>query len=186
MAETSRVPSATRPNVSDTPTPGHTPTDDTPDDTPRAPGGPTLSLGEAVRRTGVARSTLQRRLAEGAIPGAERTPAGGWSIPYAGLIAAGLEPRTTPPDPPTITPPAPTVPDETAALRADLERTRAELAHARALADERGRHVDDLRSAIEAMSRALPAGPPPAPPTPSPDVVPARRPRWWHRAHPES
>ncbi len=173
--------------MSDTPTPGPTGADDTPNETPRAPGGPTLSLGEAVRRTGVARSTLQRRLAEGAIPGAERTPAGGWAIPYAGLIAAGLEPRTTPPDPPTlgtVSHPAATVVDTAEAdrLRAELAATRARLEVAEALAAERARHVDDLRAALEAMSRALPAGPPPAPPTTSPEVEPARRPRWWHRA----
>lgn len=173
--------------MSDTPTPGPTVADDTPNETPRAPGGPTLSLGEAVRRTGVARSTLQRRLAEGAIPGAERTPAGGWAIPYAGLIAAGLEPRTTPPDPPTpgtVSHPAATVVDTAEAdrLRAELAATRARLEVAEALAAERARHVDDLRAALEAMSRALPAGPPPAPPATSPEVEPARRPRWWHRA----
>ena len=63
-----------------------------------------------------------------------------------------------------------------------IAATRARLEVAEALAAERARHVDDLRAALEAMSRALPAGPPPAPPTTSPEVEPARRPRWWHRA----
>jgi len=68
--------------------------------TPTVQGGPTVSLGEAVRTTGKAKTTLQRRLAENAIPGAVRLPTGGWSIPISGLIAAGLAPKVSPADTP--------------------------------------------------------------------------------------
>lgn len=82
--------------MTDTPTTEPTDDGDTGRDTPTINGGPTVSLGEAVRTTGKAKSTLQRRLAEGAIPGAVRLASGGWSIPISGLIAAGLEPRMSP------------------------------------------------------------------------------------------
>ncbi len=72
--------------------------------TPTVQGGPTVSLGEAVRTTGKAKTTLQRRLAENAIPGAVRLPTGGWSIPISGLIAAGLAPKVSPADTATHTP----------------------------------------------------------------------------------
>ncbi len=150
-------------------------------------GGPTLSLGAAVRATGVARSTLQRRLTAGAIAGATRTEAGGWSIPIGGLIGAGLVPTVTPPETPpgpTSGPPVETVADEVADLRAEVDRLRADRDRAEALAAERGRHVDDLRVALEALARALPAGPVAAPledqGTPPPAAPPARR--WWHRS----
>jgi hypothetical protein len=194
--------------MADTPMDRPTGTDDTAHDTggdvtpetsavsdvTTGPEGPTLSLGEAVRTTGAARSTIQRRLNSGAIPGATRTDAGGWSIPVSGLIAAGLAPRVTPADtPPDTTPdtaPATPLPEGDTAvvsdLRAELAATRMELDHARRLADERARHVDDLRAALDAMARALP----PAPETPPGDAVgaapgdavgtPPRR-RWWSR-----
>lgn len=157
-------------------------------------GGPTLTLGQAVRTTGVARSTLQRRLATGAVPGATRTAAGGWSIPVAGLIRAGLTPAVTPPP----LPPGPDggpdpVTDEVAELRAELERTRAERdqadalrVQAEALAAERAAHVADLRAALETLSRALPPAPPVTTDAAAPSVIleptPAPRRRWWQRA----
>lgn len=120
-------------------------------------GGPRLSMAEAVRVSGVPRSTMQRRLKAGAIPGAERTADGGWSIPFAGLVAAGIIPKSTPPDAP-VAPPADLEAVEVVQLRAEVSRLRAEVDHARELAAERARHVDDLRGALEAMARMLPPG----------------------------
>lgn len=164
--------------MSDTPETGSTLPSDTAHDTPLRAGGPTLSLGEAVRYTGAARSTLQRRLHSGAIAGAERTAGGGWRIPISGLIAAGLAPRSTPPDPePTPVPSPPAHPRETE-LSEELARVRAELATERAVREAVERHLADLRAALEAMSRALP----PAPVTDAPaEPVSPRRRRWFGR-----
>lgn len=154
-------------------------------------GGPTLTMGGAVRASGLSRSTMQRRLADGAIPGAHRAESGEWVIPYAGLVAGGLIAKRTPPDtvPDGGSLPMPAQPDG-AQLRAELDQVRAELAQtraerdtARALADERARHLADLREALAVMGRALTTpstrepesgNPPPVTPTPT-------RRRWWHR-----
>lgn len=176
--------------MSDTPTAG---TPDTVSETPAATGGPRLTLGQAVRTTGMSRSTLQRRLRDDSIPGATRTPGGGWSIPVAGLIAAGLAPRHSPPDPPvsgnlpiatsrgaevTADPATESYisvePAEVERLRVELNRTRADLELSRARVAEVTADRETLRAALEALSRALPPGPVlTAPPAPA-----ARR-RWW-------
>jgi hypothetical protein len=158
--------------------------------------GYTVSMGEAVRTTGVARSTLQRRLAAGQIEGAYRNADGGWVIPMNGLIAAGFLPRTTPPDE-AVEPD----PDEIAALRAEVERLsaavaeiprlRGEVETLRAVNHAQTEHLTDLRKALETI-RALPAGTPP-PTAPTVERVPddatstevllaAPRRRWWSRS----
>lgn len=167
-----------------------TDTPDTPTDTPETTDTPptgevgvmgeygyTLSLGEAVRVTGAARSTLQRRLAAGVIEGAARTADGvGWAIPVMSLIRAGYMPKVSDPPPPVPTgSPGVEVDSEADRLRAEVDRLRVELDHMRELAEDRARHVADLRTAMEAMSRALSAGPPPTPvtaPTPEPVTTP--------------
>lgn len=157
-------------------------TDDT---APDGAGGPVWSLREAVEHTGASRSTLQRRLKEGAVPGAERDEAGGWRIPLAGLIAAGILPKQTPAD---TGPPAPDPAVEVVELRAELavERERRQAAEAlaeahreraeahRERAEAHRERADDLRAAVEALSRALP-------PAPSADTLTAPRRRWWGR-----
>lgn len=162
----------------------------TPPETPPAiPGGPTLSLGQAVKVTGVSRSTLQRRLTAGQITGAERTTSGGWSIPLAGLISAGMAPRVTPadPNPEPSTTSGPAISTEVAAVAAERDRlagelaaTRAELDKARTIAEVQARHLDDLREALAALSRALPPGPATGTDGAPSAVTPARR-RWWKR-----
>jgi hypothetical protein len=112
--------------------------------------GPTVSLAEATDRCSVSRATIQRKLKAGEIVGATRTASGGWSIPITGLIAAGLMPRTTPPDQPGAS-----VVADHAAENALL---RIELAAARQLADERAERINDLRTALDAMGKALTAG----------------------------
>jgi hypothetical protein len=152
----------------DTPVHPDTPTD-TPTDTVRH-RGPTLSLSEAITTTGLSRSTLQRRLKAGELEGATRTRSGGWAIPIRALIAAGLMPATSPPDTPL--PAGPPDTDALAELRAENEQLRAQLESERRLAAVRDEHLDDLRRALEAMSRALPAGPA--------DTGTDRR-HWWNR-----
>lgn len=156
-------------------TPPDTVTDTVPDtekDTP--PGGPTLTLARAVEVSGVARSTLQRRLREGAIPGATRTDTGGWSIPYAGLLAAGMiDTDTTPKVDPVA---------ELARVTGELADERARRITAEVLAAERldrineaQRNLEDLRAALADTRRQLP----PAPGEPT--TAPAPRARWWRR-----
>ncbi len=164
--------------MSDTPATGPTEADDTARDTPGRAGGPTVSLGEAVKVTGAARSTLQRRLHTGAIDGAERGSDGGWRIPIAGLIAAGFMPRISPPDTPPAPvpdpfPPAGTAPRE-AELTARLVRLEAELEKERAVREAMERNLAGLERALEAMSRALPPGP-----ATETEQAPPRRRRWW-------
>lgn len=144
--------------------------------------GYTVSMGEAVRVTGAARSTLQRRLAAGQIEGAYRNAEGGWVIPMNGLIAAGFMPRTTPPD---VAPEAD--PDEIAALRAEVERLsaavveiprlRGEVEKLSAVNAAQAEHLADLRAALDTI-RALPAG---DPVVAAPAVVEGQRRRWWNR-----
>lgn len=112
--------------------------------------GPTVSLAEATDRCSVSRATIQRKLKAGEIVGATRTTSGGWSIPITGLIAAGLMPRTTPPDQPGAS--------EMADHAAEVAVLRVELAAARQLADERAERINDLKTALDAMGKALTAG----------------------------
>lgn len=188
------------PPVDTRPTPA--PTDSPPaahDGTPVvAQGGPHLGMAEAVKATGMSRTTMQRRLKDGDVPGAHRGLDGNWSIPIRGLIEAGMMPRTTPPDAPaprttvvgrpTATPLDPTEMDR---LRAEVDRLRAERDLARMLADERAAALADLRKALDTLSRALPAAPDPTDPTDEPGTpvtapaaaTPTRRPRWWTRGN---
>lgn len=112
--------------------------------------GPTISLAEAVDRCTASRTTIQRKLKAGEIPGASRVAGGGWSIPISGLIAAGMMSRTTPADTPTVS---------GVDQSAEVELLRVKLAAAEARAAAAEAHRDDLRSIIEDYRRALPPGP---------------------------
>ena len=57
--------------------------------------GPTVSLGEAARRSHLSTSTLRRWLDADKIPGATRT-ADGWAIPVAALVESGAWAGTSP------------------------------------------------------------------------------------------
>jgi len=191
-------------------TPSTEPTDDGAPgrDTPTINGGPTVSLGEAVRTTGKAKSTLQRRLAEGAIPGAVRLASGGWSIPISGLIAAGLEPRMSPahtpmkraPNPmkrapirgsrwaPNIDPEDEVLPEIFPEIYAiplsanDVAELRAELERANAREAAARLRAEDLEANLHDLRQALEAlsrALPPGPQPPAATVSPAPRRRWW-------
>jgi hypothetical protein len=120
----------------------------------------------------VSRATLQRRLREGGIAGAERTSSGGWSIPVAGLVAAGLTPGATPAEHPDPVPPAAGSPAELEQLRSDLSRLRLERDHARELAEVQRERAEALQRTLEALAHALPA---------AGQSTPAERQRWWRR-----
>lgn len=68
------------------------------DTTPDHDGRPRWSAATAAKHCGVSRTTIQRAIAAGRIPGAERGP-DGWLLPLSGLIAAGFAvDRPSPPD----------------------------------------------------------------------------------------
>lgn len=125
--------------------------------------GPVWSAAEAARRCGVPRSTLTRRLAAGAIPGATRD-ADGWHIPAMGLAIAGI--ATVPPADDTPTAPADgdrghgdaveAESSQVAILTARLETERVRREGAERLAEERAGRIRDLQTALRALA------PPPA------------------------
>ncbi|MFE5708126.1 hypothetical protein [Rhodococcus koreensis] len=123
-----------------------------PDDT--APGRPRWSVAQAAKRAGVARSTIQRYIAQGKMPGAYRNEDGVWSIGVEDLLGAGLMPdRPAPPDPAdkgVQRAHAPAPPGDTAELARRVAELEAELAAERALLQaERERRVNDERKAAE-------------------------------------
>jgi excisionase family DNA binding protein len=154
-----------------------------PDDT--APGRPRWSVAQAAKRAGVARSTIQRYIAQGRMPGAYRTGDGVWSIGVEDLLGAGLMPdRPAPPDEAAEGVQhahAPTPADDTAELARRVAELEAELAAERALlqaerarreSDERkaAEHIADLRRSIAALEagRSDRNATPPAPATATP------------------
>jgi hypothetical protein len=160
---------------------------------PATPARPNFSLREAADVCGVSKITMRRRLDARGFPNAWRAngpggqATGEWRIPIEDLLAAGFTPNAAlngplrPPGPPT-TPngsqaasaplsPTPNAPQpgqldlqkEVDRLRADLlaETHRRELAET--LAAEQGRHLADLRTALNMLN-------------------PARRKRWFRRS----
>lgn len=168
-----------------------------------APSRPVLTLAQAVEASDVSRSTLRRWLQAGRVPGAQRSEDGGWVIPVDGLLAAGARLHT--PQGPDAgftngvervhdTPSeehVDTLVQRLAELRFELAMARMERDKAEAVAEERGRALDDARR----MLRMLEAGPIPVhepPVVPAHDTLvdstgdtlteaakPARR--WWGR-----
>jgi hypothetical protein len=133
---------------------------------PEQPGHPPLlSLTAAARTAGVSRSTLRRRVAEGAFRGAQRDAQGAWLVPVADLIQAGLSPAVTPPMGTPVNG-AVSLPARVAQLEAELAAERLKRELAERLATERLDRVEDLRVAL----RAIGPGP----------TVPVKR-HWWSR-----
>jgi hypothetical protein len=102
--------------------------------------GPTYTLGQAAQHSGTSRSTIQRRLRDGKVPGAVRLESGEWAIPIAGLIEAGLMSRTTP-APPEDPP--------------EVQRLRRELELWRTLAEERLDRVNEMRSRVRELEERV-------------------------------
>jgi hypothetical protein len=134
-------------------------------------GGPTLTLPQAVTTTGVPRATLQRRLRANQIPGAHVGPDGKWIIPVAGLIAAGMAPKTTPAP---VDAPPPVDRHELDALKAENQRLRAELETARVVQQLHETNLADLRQALATVRELMPAEPVASP-------EPTRPRRWWRK-----
>lgn len=107
---------------------------------------PRFSVVQAAARTGVARSTIQRRLKKGDFPGAYQLPDGTWSIGVDDLLAAGLRVD------------APTPADDLEHGHADAARIaslEAALAAANARAEAAERVAAERNRIIEAQDRAL-------------------------------
>ena len=136
-----------------------------------------LSVRAAAAQFDVSRPTLTKWLKSGKISGERQSSedGGGWLIDTAELIRAGVKARSAdkgqpvsfPPDAPAeFTAIAKGLPvnaqSEIEALKAQLELERTKREAAEALAEERARHIDDLRRIL-----------------PPPDATPAERKRWW-------
>jgi hypothetical protein len=132
-------------------------------------GAPTVTLAEAARRSPLSVATLRRWLADGKIPGAERTNEGAWAIPIPDLVEAGAWPSTTPPE---ADEPPDTDTEALAEALAQRDHARAELDTERRLREAAERNADDLRTAL----RMLDAGPPSSSPPSTPG-----RPPWYQR-----
>jgi predicted site-specific integrase-resolvase len=101
-----------------------------------------ISISEAAKRFDVSRPTLAKHLKEGKISG-EKNAVKGWQIDtselvrtYQGRFAKGEKPL--PDNLSTFSSPL------EGDLKAEIERLRADLAVASALADERGKRLDQL------------------------------------------
>lgn len=152
---------------------------------------PVFTLREASKRCGVSFSTIRRRREDGAFPNAYKTPDGQWVIPVEDLLAAGLKPTAEPaqgqPRSGQLAEQAQDAhqaaqaassadQDRIEQLERDLARARAQIeveqahrAAAEQIAAERGRSLDDLRTAIRLLE------PPHPSPTSTPD--PSMRPK---------
>ena len=140
-----------------------------------------LSVRQAAARFDVSRPTLAKWLKDGTISG-ERTPNGGWLIDPAELQRKGVKLRQSPVKRAAkaegsaggkLSAPAGGLPvkddAEVSALKAALEVERAKREAAEELAEERRKHIEDLRRML----------PPPAAPV-EPPRAEDRRP-WWKR-----
>ena len=135
-----------------------------------------LSVRAAAAQFDVSRPTLTKWLKSGKISGERQSPedGGGWLIDSAELIRAGVKARSEAKAQP-VNLPADAEANLTAfdrglpvnaeselkALQAELEVERARREAAEAIAEERGRHIEDLRRLL-----------------PPPDAS-AQRKSWW-------
>lgn len=120
---------------------------------------PAFTISEAEVATGASRSTLRRRLAEGAFPNAYTTgKTKQWRIPVEDLLGAGLKVNAPSPGEQQALP-VQRQDDALAQRVVDLERAlaveQARRAAAEQLAEERAERVEDLRGAL----RLLEVGP---------------------------
>ncbi len=117
-----------------------------------------LSLREAVKHFEVSRPTLQKALSTGKLSGV-RDGQGHWTIDPSEL-ARVYPPRSGdgqaehPPLPVKLTTVNTPDPDEFAALKARLGEAERRAVVAEALAEERGRHIEDLRRMLPSPSPA--------------------------------
>ena len=152
-------------------------------DAPDTPPRLMYSQAKAAKLCDVAPSTIRRYRQSGKLEGCEPDEkTGGWLIPASSLVAAGLMPRSTPPDPvptPSVALSAPPHDDtqQTALealineLKEKLMRAehRAELAEA--IANERGQALEAERKALRAITSA----------SAETEQAPKKRRRWFWR-----
>ncbi|MFF6888579.1 helix-turn-helix transcriptional regulator [Streptomyces sp. NPDC012421] len=141
---------------------------------------PLLTQREAAAACGVSRSTIRRRREAGDLAGCVQDEERGWLIPVEALLAAGFRLNAPAPAADAATPAAEAVTasapvgEDAAGLRAELERERerqallhevaqarheaalaaAEVGHLRDQLAARDGHIEDLRSALRALSPA--------------------------------
>ena len=102
----------------------------------------------------MSRSTIRRRREAGDFPNAHQDAKGAWLVPLTDLLAAGLHPGS--PTPPTVEVEQAQTDAEVRDLRALLETERAQRRAAEQIAEERGRALDDLRSALRMIEARKP------------------------------
>jgi hypothetical protein len=137
-----------------------------------------LSVRAAAAQFDVSRPTLTKWLKSGKISGERQSleDGGGWLIEPAELVRVGVKPRSEDKAQPVNLSPsaeadltgfdrglATIANSELKALQAELEIERARRVAAEAIAEERGRHIEDFRRLL-----------------PPPDASPGERKRWWH------
>lgn len=123
-----------------------------------------LSMREAVKHFEVSRPTLQKALSSGKVTGV-RDGQGHWTIDPSELARVypprsggrqvdhpRLPAKLTTANTPLNTPD----PDELAALKARLDEAERRAVVAEALAEERGRHIEDLRRMLPAPAPVRP------------------------------
>jgi hypothetical protein len=158
--------------------------------------GPTLTIAEAARLSGVSASTIRRYLAAGRFPTAHQQPTlspgqrGRWRIPTEDLLVAGLRSHQarTPDHDRRHESPGPQAADHDAHDRVrelqhalEVERTRRQAAET--LAAERARTIETLERAVQALQahhaaaapnqdHATPLSGPPSAATHTPRPVP--------------
>lgn len=136
-----------------------------------------LSVRAAAAQFDVSRPTLTKWLKSGKISGERQSPedGGGWLIDPAELIRAGIKARSEHKAEAVNLPPVAdgnltgfdrglpvNAESELKALQAELEIERARREAAEAIAEERGRHIEDLRRLL-----------------PPPDAAQRKRWRLW-------
>lgn len=188
---------------------------------PSDPRPAVLSLTDAATACDVARRTLTRALDAGKFPGAWRADgrqgpgSGPWMVPVVELMAAGYMPKVSEPTRAPLGAPrissttssvdasaqADALTEELQALKSRLSAAEHRAEMAEALATERERALDDLRTALRVLEASRPA---PATPAPTVDLdpdhvhlaapetreismhplrveIPRGRRRWWRR-----
>lgn len=169
-------------------------------DTAPQPGqtsGAIFTVTEAAQACRVDRRTITRKMDALEAAGAYKDAVGQWRIPLAALLTAGFTPgKPAGPDATPSTPGHNNTPQGDALADALAENTRlhaelidaqhrAQIAETRriaavAIADERSRHIDSLRTALRALEAAPPIAPQPQNgETPVLLSKPAHPRRWW-------
>lgn len=119
-----------------------------------------LSIREAVKHFDVSRPTLQKSLKSGKVSGVQDGQ-GTWTIDPAEL-ARVYQPRKALPGnvdkslPDNLSTTNTSSPSQVEALKEQLAEAEKRAAVAEALAEERGKHIEDLRRMLPAPQKALP------------------------------